>query len=175
MKRKAPRKKPLAKKAAALTKRKVQPIPAGYRSVTAYLSVRGAAQAIDFYKQALAATELMRLPGAYGKIGHAEIRIGDSVVMLSDEYEAMGFLSPQGRGGSSVHMHLYVRNVDATVARAVAAGAKLTAPVADQFYGDRRGTVVDPFGHVWHVATHTEDVSVAEAKRRLQALAKQAA
>jgi PhnB protein len=174
MKRKAPRKNPPAKKSAARKKKvqKVQPIPAGYRSVTAYLSVRGAAQAIEFYKQAFGAVETLRLPGAGGTIGHAEIRIGDSVVMLSDEYAPLAFLSPQARGGTTVHLHLYVRDVDATVARAVAAGAKLARPVEDQFYGDRRGTIEDPNGHVWHVATHTEDPSDAEVKRRLRELAK---
>jgi len=176
LKRKAARKKPPAKRTAARKKkaRKARPIPPGYRSVTAYLSVRGAARAIEFYTQAFGAEETLRLPGAEGKIGHAEIRIGDSLVMLSDEYEAMGFLSPQGRGGSSVHLHLYVRDVDATVARATAAGAKITRPVEDQFYGDRRGTLEDPYGHVWHVATHTEDPSDAEVKRRLREIAKKA-
>jgi len=173
MKKKAMRRKLPAKRAAA-PKKKVQPIPAGYSTVTPYLSVRGAAQAIEFYKKAFGAKEIMRMPGPEGKLGHAEIRIGDSRVMLSDEYEAMAFLSPQSRGGTTVHIHLYVRDVDATVARAMAAGAKVVRPVQDQFYGDRTGSIEDPFGHMWHVATHKEDLSKAEMKRRAERAAKQA-
>lgn len=171
MKKKAVRRKPPAKRA---PKKKVQPIPAGYGSVTPYLSVRGAAQAIEFYKKAFGAKEIMRMPGPEGKLGHAEIRIGDSRVMLSDEYEAMDFLGPHSRGGTTVHIHLYVRDVDATVARAAAAGAKVVRQVQDQFYGDRTGSIEDPFGHMWHVATHTEDLSMAELKRRAGQAAKQA-
>ena len=155
-------------------KRKVQPIPAGYGTVTPYLSVRGAAQAIEFYKKAFGAKEIMRMPRPDGKLGHAEIRIGDSRVMLSDEYEAMAFLGPQSRGGTTVHIHLYVKDADATVARATAAGARLVRPVQDQFYGDRTGSIEDPFGHMWHVATHKEDLSMAEMKRRAEKTAKQA-
>jgi len=173
MKKKAARRKPPAKRAAA-PKKKVQPIPAGYGAVTPYLSVRGAAQAIEFYKKAFGAKEIMRMPGPDGKLGHAEIRIGDSRVMLSDEYEAMAFLGPQSRGGTTVHIHLYVKDVDATVARATAAGAKVVRPVQDQFYGDRTGSIEDPFGHLWHVATHKEDLSKAEMKRRAEKMAKQA-
>jgi PhnB protein len=136
--------------------------------VTPYLAVRGAAQAIEFYKKAFGAKEIMRMPGPDGKLGHAEIRIGDSRVMLSDEYEPMAFLGPQARGGTTVHIHLYVRDVDATVARAAAAGAKEVRPVQDQFYGDRTGSIEDPFGHMWHVATHKEDLSKAELKRRAE-------
>jgi PhnB protein len=154
--------------------KKVQPIPAGYHAITPYLAVRGAAQAIEFYKKAFGAKELMRMPGLDGKLGHAEVKIGDSRVMLSDEYAAMAFLGPQARGGTTVHIHLYVRDVDATVARAAAIGAKVLRPVADQFYGDRRGTIEDPFGHVWHVATHTKDLSAAEMKRGAEQAAKQA-
>jgi len=173
MKKKAMRRKLPAKRAAA-PKKKVQPIPAGYGAVTPYLSVRGAAQAIEFYKKAFGAKEIMRMPGPEGKLGHAEIRIGDSRVMLSDEYEPMAFLGPQSRGGTTVHIHLYVRDVDATVARATAAGAKVVRPVQDQFYGDRTGSIEDPFGHLWHVATHKEDLSMAEMKRRAEKAAKQA-
>jgi PhnB protein len=173
MKKKTMRRMLPAKRAAA-PKKKVQPIPAGYSAVTPYLSVRGAAQAIEFYKKAFGAKEIMRMPGPEGKLGHAEIRIGDSRVMLSDEYEAMAFLGPQSRGGTTVHIHLYVRDVDATVARATAAGAKVVRPVQDQFYGDRTGSIEDPFGHMWHVATHTEDLSMAELKRRAEQAAKQA-
>ena len=170
MKKKAARKRP-AKSAAP--KKKVRPIPAGYHSVTPYLSVRGAAQAIEFYKKAFGAKEIMRMPGPDGKLGHAEVRIGDSRVMLADEYEAMNFLSPQARGGTTVSIHLYVKNVDAIAARATAAGGKLVRPVQDQFYGDRTGSIEDPFGHVWHVATHQEDLSMAELKRRAERMAKQ--
>ncbi len=171
MKSKAKRKVP-AKKAAP-KKKKVQPIPAGYNSVTPYLSIRGAAEAIEFYKKAFGAKEIMRMPGPDGKLGHAEIKIGDSRVMLSDEYEAMAFLSPQSRGGTTVHIHLYVKDVDAMVARAIAAGAKVNRPIKDQFYGDRTGSIEDPFGHMWHVATHKEDLSKAEMARRSAEAAKQ--
>ena len=153
---------------------KVQPIPAGYSAVTPYLAVRGAAQAIEFYKKAFGAKEIMRMPGPEGKIGHAEVGIGDARVMLSDEYKAMAFLSPQARGGTTVLIHLYVRDVDATVARATAAGARLVRPVQDQFYADRTGSIEDPFGHLWHVATHKVDLSKAELKKRAEQMAKQA-
>ena len=169
MKRKAARKKLLAKQAAR--KKQVRPIPAGYRAITPYLSVRGAALAIEFYKKVFDAKETLRIPGPEGQVGHAEVEIGDSVLMLSDEYPGIDFLGPQSRGGTTVPIHLYVKDVDATVARALASGAKLRSPVADQFYGDRRGTIEDPFGHVWHVATHIEDPSEAEVKRRLAKLA----
>lgn len=171
MKRKAKRGKPSTKKAAP---KKVQPIPKGYNVVTPYLSIRGAAQAIDFYKQAFGAKEVMRMPGPEGKLRHAEIRIGDSKIMLADEYEAMNFLSPQARGGTPVHIHLYVKDVDATVAKAVALGGKVVRPVQDQFYGDRSGSIEDPFGHIWHVATHKRDVPAAEMKRKAAEMAKQA-
>ena len=167
--RKAVRKAP-AKKAAA--KRKVQPIPAGYHSVTPYLSIGGAADAIEFYKKAFGAKEIMRMPGPDGKLGHAEISIGGSRIMLSDEYESMAFFGPQTRGGTTVLIHLYVKDVDATVARAVAVGAKVVRPVKDQFYGDRLGTIEDPFGHVWHLATHKEDLSKAEMKKRAEKAAR---
>ena len=172
MKRKAPRRKAAAKKAAA--PRKVQPIPAGYEAVTPYLSVRGAAQAIEFYRKAFGSKEIMRMPGPNGTIGHAEIEIGGARLMLSDEYAPLAFLSPQSRGGTTVHMHLYVTDVDATVARAVAAGAKVTRPVQDKFYGDRTGSIEDPFGHVWHVATHKEDLSEAEMRKRARQAAEAA-
>lgn len=174
MNRKVQRKKPPAKKSAAPKKKKVRPIPEGYRAITPYLSVRGAAQAIEFYTQAFGAVEILRIPGPEGQVGHAEVEIGDSVLMLSDEYPGIDFLGPKSRGGTTVPIHLYVRDVDATVARALALGAKLRAAVADQFYGDRRGTIEDPFGHVWHVATHIEDPSEAEIKRRLAKLAQKA-
>ena len=180
--RKAKRSKGGAKQAAptkrkpqaAAKKGKGQPIPAGYHEVTPYLSVRGAAEAIDFYKKAFGAAEVMRMPGPEGKLGHAEIRIGGSRIMLADEYEAMDFLSPQARGGTTVHLHVYVKNVDQMVERAVAAGAKLIRPVENQFYGDRTGTLQDPFGHVWHLATHVEDIAPAEMRRRAEAAAAKA-
>jgi PhnB protein len=161
----------MAKKAKARPKRKpaakkVRPIPAGYHSVTAYLSVQNAGAALDFYKRAFGAKELLRMPMPDGKVAHAEIKIGDSHVMLADEFPNMGFLGPQSRGGTTVQLHLYVNDVDATVGKALAAGAKLKRPVENQFYGDRAGTVEDPFGHVWYVATHKEDLSPAEIKRR---------
>ena len=147
----------------------VKPIPDGYHSVTPYLVVDGGARAIDFYKQAFGATELFRMDGPDGRIAHAEIKIGDSHVMLGDESPEMGARSPQSFGGSPVRLMLYVEDVDATVGRAVEAGAKLTRPVADQFYGDRTGGVTDPFGHAWYVATHVEDVPPEELKRRAAA------
>jgi PhnB protein len=167
--RKAPAKKAAPKKAAP---KKVVPIPAGYHAVIPYLAIRGAAQAIDFYKKAFRAKELMRIDGPEGKLGHCEIQIGDSRVMLADEYESMQFLGPQSRGGTTVQIHLYVPDVDATVARAAAAGGKVVRPVEDQFYGDSAGAIEDPFGHRWHIATHIEDVSMAEAKRRAAKLGK---
>jgi PhnB protein len=114
----------------------------------------------------------MRMPGPDGKLGHAEIKIGDSRVMLSDEYPDMQFMGPETRGGTTVHIHLYVKDVDAMAEKAVAAGAKLIRPVEDKFYGDRTGTIEDPFGHVWHIATHKEDLSMAELRKRAQAATK---
>jgi PhnB protein len=149
---------------------KVKPIPDGYHSVTPYLIVSGANAAIEFYKKAFGAKEAMRLAGPDGKVGHAEIRIGDSVVMLADEHPEMGAKSPQTIGGSPVSILLYVEDVDAIVRQAVAAGAKIQRPIEDKFYGDRMGTLDDPFGHIWHVATHTEDVTQEEMKKRSAAL-----
>lgn len=173
MKRKAVRKpaRPANKRAAV---KKVLPIPAGYNVVIPYLPIRGASAAIEFYKKAFGAREVMRMPGPEGKLGHAEVQIGDSVVMLADEYESMNFLGPQSRGGTTVTIHLYVKDADATVARATALGAKVLRPIADQFYGDRTATLEDPFGHVWHVATHKEDVPAKELKRRAAEMAAKA-
>jgi PhnB protein len=145
----------------------VKPVPDGYHTVTPYLIVSGAAQAIDFYTRAFGATELMRMPDAKGRIGHAEIRIGDSVIMLADEHPEMGYRGPRALGGSSVSILLYVPDVDAMFERAIKAGGKSQRPVADQFYGDRMGTLEDPFGHVWTIGTHVEDVSDEEIKRRM--------
>lgn len=151
----------------------VSPVPAGYHSVTPYLMVRDAAKALSFYQDAFGAEELMRFEGPPGRIAHAEVKIGDSHVMLADENPDDGYVGPQTLGGAGVSLMLYVPNVDATFAQAVAAGATVKRPVADQFYGDRVGTLADPYGHVWSIATHREDVSVEEAKRRMEALRKQ--
>jgi PhnB protein len=148
---------------------KPKPIPDGYHTATPYLIVRGAAGAIEFYKKAFGATELMRMAQPDGKIGHAEIKIGDSPIMLADESPEMGARSPQTLGGSPVSILLYVEDVDAIFSQAVGAGAKVQRPVADQFYGDRTGGLEDPFGHVWYVATHTEDVSPDEMRKRAAA------
>jgi PhnB protein len=147
-----------------------RPIPQGYHTVTPYLIVQGAARAIAFYKQALGAAELLRMDGPGGSILHAEIKIGDSPVMLADETPDMGFKGPQSLGGTPVSLLVYVEDVDARVAQAVAAGATLLRPVQDQFYGDRSGTLVDPFGHTWTIATHKEDLSPDEINRRFAAM-----
>jgi PhnB protein len=147
----------------------VKAIPDGYHSVTPYLIVKGGAEAIDFYKQAFGATELFRMPAPGGKIGHAEIKIGDSPIMLADEHPEMGYISPQTLGGSPVSIMIYVTDVDTVFDQAVAAGGKVQRPVKDQFYGDRSGTLEDPFGHVWHVATHKEDVTAEEMETRMKA------
>jgi len=144
----------------------VKTIPDGYHSVTPYLIVTGAAEAIDYYKEAFGATELLRMPAPGGKIGHAEIKIGDSPIMLADEFPEMGYKSPRTLSGSPVSIMIYVADVDTVFDRAVTAGGKVQRPVKDQFYGDRSGTLEDPFGHVWHVATHKEDVSADEMERR---------
>ena len=144
----------------------VKPIPEGYHSLTPYLCCRDAGAAIDFYKKAFGATELMRMGAPGEKIGHADLQIGDSHLMLADEFPEMGFLSPQTVGGSPVMIHLYVEDADATTARAVAAGAKVVKPVEDQFYGDRGGQLDDPFGHKWYVSTRKEDLSFDEVKQR---------
>ncbi len=147
----------------------VKPIPEGYHSVTPYLIIKGAADAIEFYKRAFGASELFRFPAPDGKIGHAEIKIGDSPIMLADESTEMGYKSPQTLGGSPVSIMIYVEDVDTVFNQAVAAGGKVKQAVKDQFYGDRLGTLEDPFGHVWHVSTHKEDVSVEEMQKRMKA------
>ena len=143
-------------------------IPEGYHSVTPYLIIKDAAMAIDFYKRAFGAMELMRMPTPEGRIGHAEIRIGDSAIMLADEYPEMGHRSPQSLGGTGVSLMVYVERVDETFKKAIAAGATEVQPLKDQFYGDRSGTLQDPFGHVWTIATHIEDIEPAEMQRRLK-------
>ena len=147
----------------------VKTVPDGYHSITPYLFIDGAAAAIEFYKQAFGATEIMRMGAPGGKVGHAELQIGSSRIMLSDESLEMGAKSPKTVGGSPVMIHLYIDDVDAAVTRSVAAGATITRPVADQFYGDRTGGIRDPSGHVWHVATHVEDVSQEEMMKRAAA------
>jgi PhnB protein len=145
-------------------------IPEGYHSITPYLHITGAARAIEFYKEVFGATEIMRMDAPDGKIGHAEIKIGDSHVMLADECDEADARSPQTIGGSAVGLMLYVEDVDAVIGEAVAAGAKLIEPLEDKFYGDRMGKLVDPFGHIWAIATHKEDVSPEEMEKRLAAL-----
>ena len=147
----------------------VKPIPDGYHSVTPYLIVKGAAEAIEFYKKAFGATELFRMPQPDGRIGHAEIKIGDSPIMLADEFPEMKYLSAQTLGGTPVSILLYVPDVDSVFNQAITAGAQQQRPVEDKFYGDRGGSLVDPFGHVWHIATHTEDVSPEEMEKRAAA------
>jgi PhnB protein len=150
---------------------KVKPIPEGYGAVTPYLIVQGAANAIDYYKKVFGATERMRMPGPDGKIGHAEIQIGGSYIMLADENPEMGARSPKSVGGSPISLLVYVEDVDGTVEKAVTAGAKVKSKVENKFYGDRMGGIEDPFGHQWYVATHVEDVSPEEMQRRMEAMA----
>ena len=149
----------------------VRAIPEGFEGATPYLSIKGAAEAIEFYKKAFGAVETMRMARPDGRIGHAEIKIGKANLMLADEHPEIGFLSPQTLGGTPVSIHIYVEDVDGLAARAEAAGAKVLRPVADQFYGDRSGGFEDPFGHRWHFATHKEDVSSEEMQRRAAATA----
>jgi PhnB protein len=146
-----------------------KPIPEGYHSVTPYLILNSAGDAIAFYKKALGAEEVMRLEDPSGKVHHAEIKIGDSRIMLADEHPKLQALSPKTIGGSPVSIHLYVGDVDGAVERAVAAGAKLIRPAADQFYGDRVGGIEDPFGYRWFIATRKEDLTMDEIRRRAAA------
>jgi PhnB protein len=154
---------------------KVKAIPKGMHSVTPHLVCAGAADAIEFYKKAFGAVEEARLPGPDGKLMHAMIRIGDSAVMLVDEMPEWGALGPKALKGSPVTIHLYVENTDATVERAVKAGAKVTMPVADMFWGDRYGQLEDPFGHHWSVGTHVRDVSMEEAQQAMKSMPKERA
>jgi len=147
---------------------KVKPIPDGYHSVTPYLIIKGAADAIEFYKKAFGATELFRMDHE-GKVGHAELKIGDSPIMLADESTEMGYKSPTTLGGTPVSIMIYVDDVDTIFKQAIGAGGEQQKAVQDQFYGDRSGTLKDPFGHVWHVATHVEDVSPQEMEKRMAA------
>ena len=181
MKKKATAKKSAAKKAAPkkavrraapARKKPVSWMPKGYHAINVYLAVDGASAAIDFYKAAFGARERMRMEMGPGKIGHAELEMGDSVLMLADESAEFDFHGPKSRGGSSVTISTYVKDVDAVVTAAVKAGARVRRPVKDEFYGDRTGTIEDPFGHIWLVATHKEDLSDAEIARRMEAMTK---
>jgi PhnB protein len=149
----------------------VKPIPDGYHAVTPYLIVKDATKAIDFYKHAFGATELFRMPGPGGRVSHAELKLGDSMIMLADENPQSGPRAPSTDERAAVSLYLYVPDVDAVFRRSLSAGAKSIREVADQFYGDRNGTLVDPFGHVWSIGTHVEDVSPEELKRRMAAMA----
>jgi PhnB protein len=149
----------------------VKPIPDGYHTVTPYLIVHDAKAALDFYRRAFGATELMRFPGPGDKIMHAEIKVGDSPIMLADENPQMGARSPRTIGGNASSILLYVPDVDACFKQSLAAGATVKKPIMDQFYGDRSGTIEDPFGHCWTLATHKEDVSMEEMQRRMKAMA----
>ena len=145
----------------------VKPIPEGYHTLTPFLTVRNAVRAIEFYKQAFGAQERGVAKGPDGKVMHAELKIGDSVIMLSDEFPEFGTLSPQSVGGSPMGLHIYTENVDAAFDRAVKAGAQVEMPVMDQFWGDRYGKLKDPFGHKWSIATHVKDMSADEMKRSM--------
>lgn len=152
----------------------VKAIPDGYHSVTPYLIVKGAGRAIDFYRKAFGAAEVMRFPGPNNTVMHAEIQIGDSRIMLADESADGPYRSPQTVGGTPVSLMIYVDDVDKTFNQALSAGAKETRAVQDQFYGDRSGNLIDPFGHLWTIATHKEDLSMQEIQQRMTTLAKTA-
>ena len=154
---------------------KVKPVPDGYHSVTPYLFIKGAADAIDYYKNVFGAKERMRMPGPNGRVMHAELAIGDSIIMLADENLEIGAKSPKTLGGTSSTLHAYFDNVDNIAEEAVKAGATVVRPLKDEFYGDRAGTIVDPFGHMWSIATHIEDVSPEEMKKRMSKAMSQAA
>jgi len=147
-----------------------KPIPDGHHTVTPYLALKNGVKAVEFYKKAFGATELSKLITPDGRLGHAEIQLGDSIIMMSDEFPEFGGKAPDTLGGTPVNIHLYVEDVDSFFKKAVAAGAKERKAVKDQFYGDRSGQLEDPFGHLWWVATHKEDVSPEEMQRRVQAM-----
>jgi PhnB protein len=154
---------------------RVKPVPEGYHTATPYLVVRNAADAIEFYQRAFGATEVLRFSDPSGRVGHAEIKIGDSIIMLADEFPEQGFRGPQSLGGTTGSIMLYVDDVDGLFQRAVGAGAKELRPVMDQFYGDRSGFLEDPFGHQWAISTHKEDVPPEEMRARFEAMQKQQA
>lgn len=173
---KALKKKPILKKKAAAKKvvkakkKKVAPIPKGYHAITPYLIVNKGKKALEFYKKAFGAKATICMEHSDGTIGHAELKIGDSIIMLGDECADMKAYSPEHFKGSPVSIHFYVKDVDAVVKKAVGAGATLIKPVADQFYGDRSGGLQDPFGHYWYVSTHVEDLTMAQIKKRAKEL-----
>src|SRR5919106_2499077 len=152
---------------------KVKAIPEGYEGATPYLIMKGAASALEFYKKAFGATEIMRIPAPGGTVGHAEIKIGKAIIMLADEFPEMNHRSPQSFGGTPVSIMVYVQDVDAFVKRAVAAVAKVLTPVVNKFYGDRSGSLEDPFGHQWHFSTHVEDVAPDELAKRAEGFMKE--
>ena len=170
---KAAKKKVASKHPMTAAPKRRPEVPQGYSSVTAYLVAENAGTAIDYYKAVFGAKEEMRFAAPGGKIGHAELRIGDTKIMIADEWPDHHAFGPRHYNGSPVSLTLYVKNVDATVALAVKQGAKLLRDVTDQFYGDRSGTIEDPAGHIWHVMTHVEDVSVQEINRRMKAMMKE--
>ena len=151
---------------------KVNAIPEGYEGAMPYLIIKDAARALEFYRKAFGATEIMRVAGPGGSVGHAEIKIGEAIIMLADEFPEMNCKSPHSFGGSPVSIMVYVQDVDAFVKQAVAAGAKVVTPVENKFYGDRSGSLEDPFGHHWHFATHVEDVLPDELAKRAEAFMK---
>ena len=151
----------------------VQPIPAGYHSITPYLIAKNAGEAIEFYKEVFGAEETMRLEGPGGSVAHAELRIGTSMLMLAEEHPQMNALAPQSPGSSGVGICFYVEDCDAVFERAVAKGANIQRPLQDQFYGDRSGTLVDPYGHQWTIATHIEDLSNEEIQQRMAEMMQQ--
>lgn len=164
--------KKIVKKSAKKAAKKVSPIPAGYNTVIPYLIVDGALDAIAFYKKAFGAKAIMCMDHGTGKVGHAELQIGDTKIMLADECPEMNARGPKTCNGSPISIHLYMTDVDAVVKKAVAAGATLIRPVEDMFYGDRSGGIKDPFGHTWYVATHTEDLTMAQVKKRMAEMSK---
>ena len=149
---------------------KVPPVPAGHHTLAPYLCVRGAARAMDFYARAFGAQELFHMTGPGNRISHAEMQVGDSVLMLADESPEQGTRSPEAYGGSAAGVFLYLADVDSVFERAAAAGAKILAPPADMFWGDRYGKLLDPFGHEWGIATHIEDLTPEETQKRLAAM-----
>ena len=151
----------------------VKSVPEGYPSLSPYLIVRDGAAAIEFYQKVFGATLRMKLDAPGGRVGHAELEIGNALVMLADEHPEMGALAPTTIGGTPVGLHLYLEDVDAVAKKAIAAGATLKRPVENQFYGDRLGSIIDPFGHLWHISTHVEDVSPEEIGQRAAAVAKE--
>ncbi len=160
-------KKKSQKKISVKQKKVVSIIPKGYNNITPYLIINHAASAIDFYKKVFGAKEVMRMEKDKGRIGHAELKFGDTKIMLADEYPEMDARSPEAYGGTPVSIHLYIKDVDSVVAKAVSEGATLLTPIENMFYGDRTATLIDPFGHKWHVSTHIEDVTLAEMTKRM--------